>query len=82
MANLMIPLERIDAEARKLHPMVALVASARLVGTLLLALPYVLGWALRKAWLGLTMLWTAAVVGWQDAGTPRVAASQTKDDPT
>lgn len=71
MANLTIPLERIDAEARKLDPQKALVALVRLLGTLLLAVPYVLGWALRKAWLGLTLLWTAAVVGWQEAGTPR-----------
>lgn len=71
MANLTIPLERIDAEARKLDPQKALAALARLLGTLLLAVPYVLGWTLRKAWLGLTLLWTAAVLGWQEAGAPQ-----------
>ena len=73
MANLMIPLERINAEARTLDPAKALVALARLVGTLLLAIPYVLGWTLRKAWMGLTLLWTAAVIGWQEAGHPKRA---------
>ncbi|GAA4221506.1 hypothetical protein FHR32_005117 [Streptosporangium album] len=73
MANLMIPLERINAEARTLDPAKTLVLLARLVGTVLLAIPYALGWTLRKAWMGVALLWTAAVVGWQEAGRSRQA---------
>ncbi|MEV4180194.1 hypothetical protein AB0J28_01945 [Streptosporangium canum] len=67
MANLMIPLERINAEARTLDPAKVLMVLARLVGTVLLAIPYALGWALRKMWMGLALVWTAAVLGWREA---------------
>lgn len=67
MANLTIPLERINAEARTLDPAKALAVLATLVGTFLLAIPYALGWVLRKMWMGLALVWTAAVLGWREA---------------
>jgi len=59
-------LERIDAEARQLDP-------ARVLLTILAAIPFVIGWLLGKAWLVLAWLWTAAVVGWREARAPRAA---------
>lgn len=64
MAHLTIPLERISTEARK-------VDLARVLLTILLTVPYVLGWIARKTWLLLVFLWSAAKVGWQDAGSPK-----------
>lgn len=72
---LTIPVGRIEAEAqaRQLDARQALLAVVRLLWTVVLAVPYVLGWTLRKLWLGLAMLGTAAVVGWREAARPRSA---------
>lgn len=57
-------LERIDAEARQLDP-------AKVLLTILAAIPFVIGWLLGKAWLVAAWLGTALVVGWREARTPR-----------
>ncbi|MBB5776227.1 hypothetical protein [Nonomuraea jabiensis] len=56
-----IPVEEITERARQAHPGRALLTAIVLV-------PWLLGWSLRKLWLGLTILWQAATVGWHDAG--------------
>ncbi|MBX6382174.1 MAG: hypothetical protein IRZ07_04240 [Microbispora sp.] len=68
MANV-IPVDRIDAEARKLDP-------ARVLLTVLAVIPFVLGWLLGKAWLVVAWLWTAAVVGWREACKPRAVDAE------
>lgn len=68
---LTIPVEEISATARRADVRRALLAAARLLWTALLAVPYVLGWAAHKVVLGAAMLWTAAAVGWRDAGVAR-----------
>ncbi|MDX3101741.1 hypothetical protein [Nonomuraea angiospora] len=68
---LTVPLERITSEARRIDFRKGLLALVRLVGTLVLAIPYGIAWGLRVVVLGLTMLWVAAVAGWRDAGRPR-----------
>ncbi|MCW2767918.1 MAG: hypothetical protein JWO11_3877 [Nocardioides sp.] len=76
-----IPVARIQAEARQVDVAKALLVAVRGLWTVLLAVPYALGWVLRKtwmglgwmlhrAWMGLAMLGTAAAVGWRDAGRP------------
>ncbi|MFI6883379.1 hypothetical protein [Streptosporangium canum] len=64
MVSLTIPVERIDAEARQLDPRRALL-------TIVLAVPFLLGWVARKTWMVLAWLWTAVLIGWQEAGRPR-----------
>jgi hypothetical protein len=68
---LTVQLERIEGEARKVDVRKGLLALARLVGTLVLAVPYGVAWCLRMLVLGVTMLWVAAATGWRDAGRPR-----------
>jgi hypothetical protein len=72
MANLAIPVERINTEARQLDP-------ATVALTVLLFVPFVLGWTTRKVWMVLAWLWTAVVVGWQEAGRPRQAEAGADD---
>lgn len=68
---LTVPLERISREARRVDVRPGLLALARLLATLVVGVPYVAAWLLGKAWLGLSMLWAAAVAGWRDAARPR-----------
>ncbi|WP_405149451.1 hypothetical protein OG589_14575 [Sphaerisporangium sp. NBC_01403] len=74
---LTIPVEQIqgEARARKVDVRKALLTVGRALLTVLLGVPYVLGWALRKVWMVLvtvvTILGTAAAVGWRDAARPR-----------
>lgn len=70
---LSIPVEQIRAEARQVDVRKALLAVVRVVWTVILALPYAAGWTLRKVWIGLAMLGTAAAVGWSEAGRAREA---------
>lgn len=65
-----VPLERIGGEARKVDVRKGLLAVARVVATVLVGIPYVAAWSLSKVWLALSMLWVAAVTGWQDARRP------------
>lgn len=66
-----VPLERIEGEARQLDVRKGLLAAVRLLATILVGIPYVAAWLLSKLWLGITMLWAAAVTGWRDARRPR-----------
>jgi hypothetical protein len=68
---LTMPLERITSEARRIDLRKGALALLRLVGTLILSIPYGIAWGLRIVVLGLTMLWAAAVTGWRDAGHRR-----------
>jgi hypothetical protein len=68
---LTMPLERITQEARRVDVRKGLLAVLRVLGTLVLAVPYGIAWGLRTLVLGVTMLWVAAVAGWRDAGRPR-----------
>lgn len=67
-----VPLDRISGEARKLDVRKAALAVVRLLATFLVGIPYAAAWLLGKLWLGVTMLWAAAVTGWRDARRPRV----------
>jgi hypothetical protein len=69
---LTVPLERITQEARRADVRKGLLALVRLLGTLVLGVPYVIAWCLRTVVLGVTLLWVAAVAGWRDASRPRV----------
>jgi hypothetical protein len=71
---LTVPLDRITGEARRVDARKAALAVVRLLATVLVGIPYVVAWSLSKAWLGLTMLWAAAVTGWRDARRPRAEA--------
>lgn len=62
-----IPVGRISAKARQIDVAKMLLAILRLIGTVLVGIPYLVGWALSKAWLAVTLLWTAAAEGWRDA---------------
>jgi hypothetical protein len=74
MATLTIPVERISEKARrKVDVRGGLRRAVRLLATILLGIPYVLGWSARTLWLGLTMLWVATAEGWRDAGRARPA---------
>jgi hypothetical protein len=72
---LTIPVGEIQAEAhaQRIDVRGALLRAVRVLVTLLLAVPYVLGWTVRKVVLGVVMLGTAAAVGWREAGRPRPA---------
>lgn len=61
---LTVPIEAIEARAVKADPRKASL-------TVLLFIPFLLGWLLRKAWMTLVYLWSAAAAGWQEAGQPR-----------
>lgn len=63
-----IPVERISTQARRIDLLKVLLAVLWFVGTVLVGVPYVLGWLVGKAWLGVTLLGTALVEGWRDAG--------------
>ena len=60
--------EQVRAEARELDP-------AKVVLTLLMVVPFVLGWlagmVVRAAWTVLAWTWTAAVVGFRTARPTR-----------
>lgn len=66
MAILSIPVERIETKARQADPRKALL-------TVLLFVPFALGWLARKTWMALVYICSAVVAGWQDAGRPRGA---------
>jgi hypothetical protein len=57
--------DQVREEARQLDP-------AKVVLTLLMVVPFVVGWTIRKAvravWLVGAWVWTAGVVGWRAAG--------------
>lgn len=75
---LTVPIEAIAREARRVDLRKGGLALLRVVGTLLLAIPYGIAWTLRMIVLGVTMLRVAAVAGWRDAGRARAkdAASE------
>lgn len=64
MTVLNIPVEQINAEARKLDPV-------KVALTALVLVPFLLGWTARKVWLLLAWTWTAVLAGWREAGRPR-----------
>ena len=66
---LSVPLDRISGEARKLDARRGVLAVVRLLATILVGIPYVLGWSASKVWLGLTIAWVAVGEGWRDART-------------
>lgn len=68
---LTVPLERITREARRIDVRGGLLALVRLLGTLVLGIPYGVAWCLRILVLGVTMLWVAAATGWRDAAGVR-----------
>ncbi|MFG3439922.1 hypothetical protein ACGF0J_21965 [Nonomuraea sp. NPDC047897] len=68
---LSMPLERVTQEARRVDVRKGLIALLRVLGTLVLAIPYGIAWCLRTLLLGATMLWVAAVAGWTDASRTR-----------
>ncbi|MER7126758.1 hypothetical protein [Micrococcus luteus] len=61
---LSVPLERIEQQARQADPRRAALA-------VVLFLPFLAGWIVRKAWMSLVYLWSAVVAGWHEAGRPR-----------
>lgn len=58
-----VPLERVRAEARELHP-------GRTLLTLLVGLFWALGWLAGKTVTGLVFCWAAVKVGYQEARAP------------
>ncbi|MEO3875543.1 hypothetical protein ABGB18_42750 [Nonomuraea sp. B12E4] len=68
---LTVPLERISERSRRVDVRKGMLALVRLLATLLVGIPYVLGWTLGKAWLGLTIAWVAVGEGWSDARRSR-----------
>lgn len=73
MATLTIPVERISERARRVDARKGLATVARLLGEVLVGIPYVLGWSVSKVWLGLTIAWVAVGEGWRDAARTRPA---------
>lgn len=65
-----VPVERISAKARQFDVGGLFLALLRLVGTVLVGIPYVLGWTVSKVWLGAALLGTALAEGWRDARRP------------
>mgnify|MGYP006976779523 CR=1 FL=1 len=63
---LTVPLDRIEERTRTADP-------RRVLLTLLLVVPFVLGWLACKTWLAMVYLWSAVVAGWQAAARPRVS---------
>jgi len=66
-----MPIEAIEERARTADPRRALL-------TVLLAVPFVLGWLTRKAWMAAAYVWSAVVAGWQEAGRPRAVEGGTE----
>lgn len=66
MTTLTIPTERISERARRVDPRGAMRAVARVLVAVLVGIPYVLGWAVARVWLGLTLAWVAFGEGWRD----------------
>lgn len=64
MVSLYANAEAIRKEARQLDPVKVLI-------TLLLVVPFVLGWTARFVWVVVSLLWTGCVYGWRSA-TARV----------
>ena len=60
MTTLYATVDRIRAEANQLDPVKVLI-------TLLVAPLWVVGWALRLAWVVPALMWTGAVQGWRVA---------------
>lgn len=61
---LTLPIERIEERARAADP-------RRVLLTVLLAVPFVLGWLAGRAWLALAYVWSAVIAGWQAATARR-----------
>ena len=61
MVTLSIPVGQISEDARRLNP-------AKVALTILLALPFLIGWVARVVWLALAFLWSAVVYGWEAGG--------------
>jgi len=59
-----VPIERIEERARSADP-------RRVLLTVLLFVPFALGWLARKVWMALVYVWSAVVAGWQEAARPR-----------
>jgi hypothetical protein len=70
---LSIPLERIEDKARQADP-------RKVALTVLLFIPFVLGWGARKTWMTLVYLCSALVAGWQEAGRPRTSVARPGED--
>lgn len=68
MATLYASTESIRREAAQLDPV-------KVFLTLLLVVPFVLGWTLRFAWVAFSLLWTGGVQGWR-AATEQIDARQ------
>lgn len=66
---LTIPVERIEQRARQARPGKALL-------TLLVTVPFAVGWAARKVWLGAAFMWLAVGTGWREAGDAAPAAAR------
>lgn len=64
MMALTVPLERIESRARASDPRKALL-------TVLLFVPFAVGWLARKCWMAAVYTYSAIVAGWQDAGRQR-----------
>lgn len=60
MATLYASADRVRREAAQLDPVKALL-------TVLLVVPFVLGYAVRLVWVVVALLWTGGVVGWRTA---------------
>lgn len=70
MATLYASVDQVRREAAQLDPLKVLV-------TLLLIVPFVLGYAVRLAWVVLALLWTGSVIGWRTA-TTQIEARRTE----
>lgn len=61
------PVERISAKARQIDVAKLVLGVLRLIGTVLVGVPFLAGWVLSKTWLGIALLGTAAAEGWREA---------------
>ncbi|WP_431920472.1 hypothetical protein [Nonomuraea jabiensis] len=66
---LTIPVDRIEQRARQAN-------AGRALKTAVVAIPYAIGWAARKTWMGLAYGWTAIAAGWEAAGEERPVTAQ------
>lgn len=69
---LIVPIEAIEKRAQEADP-------RRAVLTFVLAIPFLLGWIVRKAWMALVYVWSAVAAGWQDAGRPSAPEGSAED---
>lgn len=72
MVTLYASAEAIRREARELDPMKVLI-------TVLSLIPFALGWTVRLAWVLISLLWTAGVVGWRQADAQMAARRGVSD---